>query len=507
LVWPLALAVAVACNKKSEAPAAPAPAAPSPAGAAKAELPARGVGMDDPFARLTADTAKALNAGYAALRAKKLDEARAAFATVIAAQPDQTTARFQQVRATVLAGQLADVPALWAELLVRDFVGYVGRLDKSKDMAPLRASPEWERVRAVETAARAAYAAGLSEGAFFVARTHATPASVPDAAGNVKLATTQEVFAYDLRSGRYRRLSETGGRVFALHVSADHKTLAYLVTPALGRLPDGASGFRDPQAAMINLTTLETTGPAAFGAAGFLASELGVCPSASGETIWSATAAGGGSASYAFDSTGAALVAVTGQTCAPDSGIEASPEGVRRLRPEDKQARLSDAGDLLEIDGTPKPIRLARKVNPTSITWSPGGKRMVYAGLLDSCGPSGAHGAAPPAAAAAAKPVARNDLYLWDAEKKRPSRITSAVSHFESAWLDDGHVLYEGGVGGAAKLFVYDVATASSTPLKVRAGGGLYGYPTIACRADSDHETEGGPAAVEPAPPAEETAE
>ena len=86
----------------------------------------------------------------------------------------------------------------------------------------------------------------------------------------------------------------------------------------------------------------------------------------------------------------------------------------------------------------------------------------------------------------------------------RPTRPVALVIFHGTA---DEHVLYEGGVGGASRLFVYDVATASSTPLKARAGAGLFGYPTIACRADSDHETEGGPAAAEPALPAEETAE
>ena len=104
------------------------------------------------------------------MSAKKYDDARTAFAAVVAAHPDYTPARFQELKAAALGGHVADVPALWRELLARDFVAYAGRLDKPKDLAPLRASPEWARIKAQEASIKPAYAADLGKGLFFVAR-------------------------------------------------------------------------------------------------------------------------------------------------------------------------------------------------------------------------------------------------------------------------------------------------------------------------------------------------
>ena len=78
-------------------PAATAPA-DSTAGAPAAPKidtgPPPVVGMEDPFVRLTGDASKSLNAGYKAMSAKKYDDARTAFAAVVAAHPDYTPGVF-----------------------------------------------------------------------------------------------------------------------------------------------------------------------------------------------------------------------------------------------------------------------------------------------------------------------------------------------------------------------------------------------------------------------------
>jgi len=485
LVGSLALAGAMACKRG----AAPPPAAPD-AGAAPARvevrLPARGVGMDDPFARMNAESVKALRAGYAALGAKRYDDARAAFGAVVAALPDHTGARFQQVRAAALAGRTADVAPLWGELLVRDFVAYRGRLDKPKDLGPLRASPEWAGLRAVEEAARAAYAAGLERGAFFLARTR--PAGAEGELHEWSVDPGQEVFHLDLPTGRYRRLTDSGGEVFAMHVAPDRKTLAVLLVTTLGRLPNGKTAFRDAQAELVDLRTLETSGPRAFGPVGSLAAEVTMCPSAAGEPLWVVSdGASPTPAAFAFDATGATLVRAAGAVCVPDAGTEAGPDGVRRLHPEDTRARLSDTGDLLRIEGAPAPLRLAFPVDPASLAWSPGGKRLVYAGLAPPCRPGGG--------ATAGKQAVRNELFLWEAGRKRPARIATGGSRFESAWLDDDHLLYEVGAADTnARLYLYDVAAARAAPLKARVGAVLYGQPAAACDEDLAHADEADPA-------------
>src|SRR5262245_60026066 len=149
MLIPLALVLVSGC-KQPPPPAAPAFDAALAAPVPKVELPERGVGMDDPFARLKPESVKGLNAGYIAMRARKHDEARAAFAALVAAQPDHTTGRYLELHAAALAGQSDKVPPLWAELLVRDFVAYAGRLEKAKELTSLRMAPEWPKLRAIE---------------------------------------------------------------------------------------------------------------------------------------------------------------------------------------------------------------------------------------------------------------------------------------------------------------------------------------------------------------------
>ena len=176
----------VGCNKK--------PAAPPAEGAAGAQAadkvdagPPPVVGMDDPFARLAGEPAKSLKAGYKAMQAKKYDEARAAFAAVVTAAPDYSPARFQEVKAAALGGHAADVPALWKDLLAHDFVGYVGRLDKPRELAMLRGGPEWAKIKAFEASVRPAYAGDLGKGLLFIARSRDPVVKSTSAASKLEL--------------------------------------------------------------------------------------------------------------------------------------------------------------------------------------------------------------------------------------------------------------------------------------------------------------------------------
>ena len=477
----VAFAFAVAPGCKRRAPIAPtAPAVPldGPAPAPAAILPKRGVGVDDPFARMSAASAKALRAGHAALRARKLEDARAAFASVIAVLPDHTAARFQHLRATVLAGRFDEAPDLWAELLVRDFVAYAGKLDQPKDLAPLRASPVWARMRAIENAARVAYAAGLSGGALFVGRTRTgAPQVLPN--GAIELSLNQEIFHYDHRTRRYRRLTDTGGQVFALEPSADRKALAYLLAPAVGPLLGGEAAFRDPKGGALDLVSLETKGPAPFRPAGLLASQVTVCFTNERAPLWRVTNERGETADYAFDGTRSSMARAAGVTCAVGSGTTASTDGVKRSWPADQRTPLADAGGGSELSRAVDTLGRDRPAELSAISWAPGGKRGAFAGVLKPCASQNAKSPAD---------GAHNNLYVWDKDKPRPAKIASAVSYFESRWLDDDHLLYEGGVEQAARLLVYDVTTNVSTPLEAPARGGLYGYPTLACPEDFGHD-------------------
>ena len=75
----------------------------------------------------------------------------------------------------------------------------------------------------------------------------------------------------------------------------------------------------------------------------------------------------------------------------------------------------------------------------------------------------------------------KNELYVYDKTKRAAQRIASAVSYFETLWLDDDRLVYEGGVGKDGKLQIHDFATHGSTKLPTRHGAGLFGVPTLAC--------------------------
>jgi hypothetical protein len=460
------------------------------------------VGMEDPFARLNSETARTLDAGYRALRARKYDEARAAFASVVRAAPDHTAARYQEVRAAILGGHLGDVPELWKELLVRDVVGYAGRLARPKEFVALRAAPEWARVQELERTLRSAYAADLGRGLFFVARTRDPGPPHFDTSGEAKLELSQEVYHYDPASGRYRRLTETGGRVWAIGLSPDKKLLTFLVTPRLGHeATTGKTTFIEPQGGMVDLSTLESSGPFKLPETSRTVS-LGFSPS--GEPLWQ-TESGN---AYTFDATRTALVQVppaakvdapTDTATHPPHLTLATPESVSHFGATPSGAKRSDDGRAVIIEGADKPLRAAREIAADSLAWSPGKKRLAYAGVLEACKVLEAGGKGD-----------KNELFLWDTEKKLAVRVANAVSAFATHWLDEDHLVYEGGVGKDGKLHVYEVSTRKDTVLKPRQGAGLYGYPSLACVPAPSEPSEGtepteiegeDPADVPPGPP------
>lgn len=439
------------------------------------------IGMLDPFARLANnEVAKALKAGYAAQRAKKYDDAQAAFHKVVEASPDYTSARFQEVKAAALAGRFADVPALWAQLLARDHVAYAGRLDKLKELAALRAAPEWAQVKAAETSYQPAYAAGLDKGIFFVARLR-DAAPIKSAGDSVPVAPNQEAFHWDPATKVYRRLTETDGHVYAINVSTDRKLLSILVVKKAAA-ENGAFTISDPLVSYVDLGTLATVGP--FPLKGAFTT-IALFFSARGEPLWSADGT-----TWAVDAARTTLVKAADALDAATPNVTwASMNAVNHGDRKSGGAKVSGDGTALEIDGVDKPVRAARPIAESTLEWSPDRKRLAYAGTVDAC---------KVLATGKAAKEDRNELFLFDMEKKTASRIAQAVSAFDSLWLDADHLVYEGGVGKDGKLHVYEVSTRSDTVLKARSGAGLFGYPELVC----EHEGEGEEEAAEPDEPA-----
>ena len=477
IVCCLALSAAAGCPKK-EAPPAPAPA---PVATDRVDAgPPPIVGMEDPFARLTGDAAKSLKAGYRAMQAKKYDEAGTAFAAVVSALPDYSPARMQQIKAAALSGHAADVPALWKDLLAHDFVAYVGRLDKPRELAMLRGGPEWAKIKAFETSVRSAYAADLGKGLFFVARSRDPVIKAPGKDDRAKVDLNQEVYQYDPAAKRYRRLTETEGHVFAYSVAPERKAISFLVVTSVASPASPEPQFAEPSVGSIDLATLETTGPLRLGPPGTLAASVVMGWSSQGDPVWIVRPAGGGAEiSYALDATRTAVVSVATSGAVTNNRTTATPWSIAAAGAPADQVSLSDDKKSLQITDEDRTLRATRVLDPDTVVWAPGGTRLAYGGAYDEC----------KGAAAGAK-AEKNELYVWARGKKTAARIATAPSAFRLAWLDDDQLVYQAGLGKQSKIHVLAVATKADTVLKPRSGATLAGFGAVVCPGAAPEDTD-----------------
>jgi hypothetical protein len=484
----VSLALAGACKKQEPTPTpAPAPrpevvplmptvkpAAAEPAPAAPA---AAVIGMEEPFARMTPTAVKMLDAGFKLLRKKKYPEARQAFHDVVVAYPDNTSVRFQELRAAALAGDLGDVPGLWRELLARDFVGYAGSLDQAKELAPLRKSPYWAELKIIKGESKAAYAAGLGRGVLFVARARSGAAPrFDDETNKAKLDPSQEVYHFDPASQRYRRLTDTGGHVIAIHHDTQRGQLIALLGRSLTKT-QGAPAFEKPEAVLVSLATLERSGPIAIEAD---ATAVELCFSSKGEPVWTVSAVGANHAkALTLDATGTALVALDEACSAKVATTSVGPRGIEHRRPDPEGVALSKDGMQLEGVDADKPVRASQAIRPGSFSWSPGKKRFAYTGNVDRCDLA--------SRLEQDQKPAPNAVYVWDAEQKKAARVTSAVTAYETEWLDDDHLAYEAGLDRAPRLAVHDFTGGGALVVDAPAGAGLYGMPALGCFESEVH--------------------
>ena len=467
--------MALGCSKKQPPPQEIAPLTAKPA---PEPLPV--VGMDDPFARLTVEGVKSLKAGYKAMRAKDYDSARAAFASVVTAFPDYTVARMQELKAAALGGHAADVPALWKDLLERDFVAAAGSLDKPKELAPLRTAPEWARLKSLEASLRPAYALGLGQGILFVGR--GRDGSVKPVEEAVKLDLNQEIYQVDPELKRYRRLTETDGHLFAFSAAPGNKALSFLVVTSVADPGRAASGFADPSVGVIDLATLETTGPLPLGAPGTRAATVLLGWSGQGDPVWTMSSGNGGAeASYTLDATRTALVSVPVSGAIPTHRTVATPSMVSTEGEAPEQVTFDDDGMSLQIVQEDRTLRATRALDPKSIRWSPSGRLLAYAGAFSDCFP-------PPAGTKAGK----NELYLWERGKKAAARIATAPSSFHPLWLDDNRLAFQAGVGKQSRIHVFDVRTKADTMLKPRAGAAFVGFDAVVCPGTAEEPGDEG---------------
>jgi hypothetical protein len=441
-------------------------------GGGAAAVPTQPVGMADPFARLSSEAGKSLDKAWKAARAKKWDDAQAAFREVTTAAPDYVQARWGLVRALILGGKLAEVPAAFEELIARDYIGYATKLDKGKELAAIRSAPEWAKIEDLKTRYRTAYAAGLdkglAKGMFFVARTRpAADPKVDAATGEATLDLKQEVFHVDNELKRYRRLTDTDGHAFAIDLTTDGKMMSFLVATKVKRDPKSSEAFVDPKVGVIDLATLETLGP--WPVKGTF-EQVVLGQQTGGQPLFSFTA-GGQSTSYIMDTAKTGLAKAEGAV--PEGGeTRAWPGQVVHVPGKTlDDVQIADGQSQFKIATVVAPVVAARPIAASSLDWSPAKKRLTYAGKLDACKILQAGSAS----------TEKNELYVYDMEKKAAQRIASGVSAFETLWLDDDRLVYESGVGKGGQLRVYTFSTHADQALPPRNGAGIYGVPTLSC--------------------------
>lgn len=432
------------------------------------------IGMVDPFAAPRGDAGKLLETAYAALKNKKPQVAVAALQNVVNDTPDYTAARWALIRALAILGRNDEIPAQYEQLIARDYVAYAGKLDKSKELAGLRASPAWAKIDELKTRYRAEYVKGLEHGFFFVARTHS--ATEPQFGGDTveaPLSLKQEVFHFDPDGKRYRRLTDSDGHVFAIDRSSDGKTLLYLVAPRLHR-EAGVDSFVDPRVGVIDLTTLEAIGP--FVQKGRF-DQVGLGANKTGQPMFTFVVTSGASAAYTIDTARTGLAKLDGAAVIPEGGeTRAWPNQVAHF--EDKAVpgvKIEDGATQFLIDGVDQPVMAARPIAQSSLAWSPGKTRLTYAGKLDACKILRGDGADK------SSKTEKNELYVYDKTRKTAQRVAAALSPFETLWLDDDRLVYEGGVGKDGQIHLYTFTTHADAALPTRHGAGLYGVPTLAC--------------------------
>ncbi len=463
LAW---LAVA-GCKRNGTPSTAPEPTAAGGArgdAAAGAQPPlATPAGMKAPFERRTAALAKSFAAALKAYRAKKYDEAERLFHEVVVARPDDTAARYQELRATVRAHPDADLREPIRALLYRDFVAYDHRLRTAKEFAALWASPRATELEAIRAAARAAHADHLAQGIFFVGRNRTAQPVMYDESGKPVIDLYQEAYAFDPGSGLVRRLSDTTGRVAGIKVDRGGKRLVSLVINDVAPTEDASgASFSAVSGMTVSLETLESVGPIALPLE-VPVTEIRLCTTAKHEARWTI-----GPAHYAIDAAKRRAVAVRQDDCAPGTTVAVTMEHGRFVR---LAQSPPDAGVIeLSVDGGVRPIGLAAILQSGPVEWSPGRSRLALTSAFDPCGlqwPT----------------TPMNNLYVWDRATAKTIRLATAFSFFEWEWLDDDRLVYEASGPKGGKIVVHDFRTQTDATLDVSSGAGLCAVPSFDCVA------------------------
>jgi hypothetical protein len=129
------------------------------------------------------------------------------------------------------------------------------------------------------------------------------------------------------------------------------------------------------------------------------------------------------------------------------------------------------------IKGEDKPVRANRELSLRALMESPNRQRIAYAGVFSPC-PTGD------------TENEKNELFVWDRDKKASTRVSSAMSEFNNKWIDDDHLVYENAPGMSGRVAIFDMVSRKSIQLKPRAGSALVGFNALVCRDDLEEDDD-----------------
>lgn len=244
---PLALAVLLAAAEGKSAAACP----------ATEVMP--GPGVADPF-HVPTDAAKRLNADALAFyRQGKWDEARQKYRAAEAIDPQFLAPALNVACSYVRQERFAEAVAEVKRLLDTAYLPWSDELATAADLGALKVRPEGKGLHAILDDDRKKWADGLADDLLFVARTRAPlklGSAGADASGTFVLGPRQEVFAWSLRTRRYRQLTSEQGRVLLLARSRDGRRIAYATGEKLILAPGQPPRLRGVVVKEVDLATL-----------------------------------------------------------------------------------------------------------------------------------------------------------------------------------------------------------------------------------------------------------
>ena len=536
---------AAACgdDKKEPGPKPPEPAiaaAATPSAAEPLDLPSLGVTRPTDLAYEAGKGARAFGRARAAARKQDWSQVRTACEEAIAADPLHLEAHRMLAGALAQQGEYEEALDQLAIALAGDFGRWGGAALKDPDLEPIASSPLGSRLESMVAVYRDQFVRAARAGLLVVARRSAfkEPTRPKKAGAPYKLASRAEVFAYQLDTRRYVRLTRTGFQVLGFLVSPSGDELAYVAASQLrpGQAPGPGSEGTPPvlaglQIGVVSLAAPEAaTTPAALKSARTLVLEYlpgnELVATAHDPRGWWEL---GEAHAFSIDrSTGKAtpttppVQAGDGAPRAPAPGAaadagpvaaSADPSAVpsdRRLVVRYETVELEVRGDAhgvaadwnpengtveeFVIEASRKRVQLppGEQARRDSITWSPDRARLAFATAGDPC---------------AEQALDRQSaLYVVDAESGKLRHVVRGSARLQPRFADPATVAFEDEQG---TIHLYDAAVAREVGrLENRPGQsftGLGSMPGVPCRRPAATEPPAeGPAesAATPTPPA-----